>query len=154
MTWLIEATSYKSYRCSGSISALKLASWYSTTSEVYKWPHTPLWSQKSVAGTGSRNVTQIMLLYYQVCRPTQLCYIRDTDSWWITFRITASQGDRLSAVSSVIDLPSCDRLISEACFSSFPQHHSLCRLISAPIAKAKSPQSSLAPKPLVSIHST
>lgn len=38
------------------------------------------------------------------------------DSWWITFRITAKRGDRLSAGPAVIDTPGCGALIGEAAF--------------------------------------
>lgn len=89
------------------------------------------------------DATPIRTFHHQVCQPTLLCYSPGTDSWWITFRITASQQDWLSAVSAMIDLPSCGRMISEACFSSLPQQ-SVLGLISAPKTKRQNyPVSSL-----------
>lgn len=66
-------------------------------------------------------MTQSMARKYQLRLLKQLCYIPGPDSWWITFGITASRGDWISAASAVIDLPRCKRQISEAGFHSLPQ---------------------------------
>lgn len=101
--------------------------------------HLLCFSNRSTYTVVSYNhMTQNMPLNYQLCPLKQLCYIPGPHSWWITFGITASRGDWLSAASAVIDLPRCERQILEAGFDSLPQQHDcLFKLIPASLAKDK-----------------